>query len=223
MVPSRLALRLARWLVATAVFAALVVGIAGRLDLVMLNAYLGMCAALLLVMTLVVDPELVGERLRGGQKGEDPGRLLAIRILCLITFVVALLDIGRLHLSDSVPRTVQAVALGATAAGFLCVVWALAANRFFVPVIRIQSERGHRVVASGPYGRVRHPGYAAMALFVPASALALGSWWALLPALAASALFVMRAAHEDRFLRLNLEGYEQYAGRVRYRLVPGVW
>ena len=218
----RVPLRLARWLIVTALLAAAMMAVAGSTRLVMLNAYVGLFAIVTLALMLVVDPDRVRERLRP-QKGEDEARLLAIRLLCLATFAIALLDIGRLHASDSVPRPLQIGALAVTGAGFLWVVWALAVNRFFVPVIRIQSERGHQVVDRGPYGWMRHPGYAGLVLALPASALALGSWWALVPALATSALFVRRTLHEDRFLRGHLEGYDQYAARVRHRLVPGVW
>ena len=222
MVLTRLPLRLLRWTVIMTVVTGMMLALAGRTDLVMLNAYLVLFAVVALAVTLLVDPELVRERMRP-QKGEDEARLLVIRLLSLATFTIALLDIGRFHASDSVPRPVQIAALAVVAVGFLWVVWALAVNRFFVPVIRIQSERGHHVVDRGPYGWVRHPGYAGIVLGIPASALALGSWWALAPALAVAALFVRRAAHEDRFLRGHLEGYEQYASRVRHRLVPGVW
>ena len=207
----------------TTVLTAVMLAVAGRTDRVMLDAYLGMCALVLLVATLVVDPDLVRERLRGGARGEDPTRLLFIRLLFLATFAVALLDIGRFHWSDSVPPAVGVVALAATGAAFAWIVWAVSVNRFFLPVVRIQSERGHQVVASGPYARVRHPGYAGMVLMAPGTALALGSWWALAPALLLSFLFLRRTAHEDRFLREQLTGYDVYAARVRYRLVPGVW
>lgn len=223
MVPSRLPLRLARWVLVVALMSGAMLAIAGRLDLVMLNAYLVMGAVVALAAALGADPDLIRERLRPHQKGEDPARLIAIRVLILAMFVTALLDIGRLHVSDSVPRAVQIGALAAAALGLLEVVWALSVNRFFVPVIRIQSERGHHVVDRGPYARVRHPGYAGVAIAIPASALALGSWWALLPALVVAALFVRRAAHEDRFLRAHLDGYVEYAARVRHRLIPGVW
>lgn len=223
MVPSRLPLRLARWVLAVALVCGTMLAIAGRLDLVMLDAYLIVAAVVALVAALGADPDLIRERLRPNQKGEDSARLNAIRTLVLAMFLTALLDIGRLHLSDSVPRAVQIAALAAAALGLLGAVWALSVNRFFVPVIRIQSERGHQVVDRGPYGHVRHPGYAGMVIAMPATALALGSWWALLPALMVAALFVRRAAHEDRFLREHLDGYLEYAGRVRYRLVPGIW
>jgi len=222
MVLSKLTLRLVRWLIVTAVVAVVMLAVAGRADLVMLNAYLAMCAVIALAMTLVVDPDLVRERLRP-QKGEDEARLLAIRLLFAALFTIALLDIGHLHASDSVPRPLQILALVVAFVGFLFVVWAMAANRFFVPVIRIQSERGHQVVDRGPYEWVRHPGYAGLVLLGPASALALGSWWALVPALVVAALFVRRAAHEDHFLRQHLDGYAKYAARVRFRLIPGIW
>jgi protein-S-isoprenylcysteine O-methyltransferase Ste14 len=216
-------LRLARALLASAAFAALVLAVAGRRDLPMVNALVGVCAAFALFAALRVDPELLRERLRRHQTGEDPRRLAFIRALFPILFVVALLDVGRFHWSDSVPRALQLAGLGLMAAAFALILWSMTANRFFVPVIRLQPERGHQVVSSGPYARVRHPGYAGMALAAPASALALGSWWALLPALTLATLFVARAAHEDQFLLGHLEGYAAYTARVPWRLVPGVW
>jgi len=91
------------------------------------------------------------------------------------------------------------------------------------PALRIQTERGHSVITSGPYQIVRHPGYFAMLVAVPASALAVGSWLALLPAFAFSAVIVRRTTLEDRYLRQVFPGYLGYADSVRYRLLPGVW
>lgn len=96
-------------------------------------------------------------------------------------------------------------------------------NRFFSTAIRIQTDRAHQVVSRGPYAVVRHPGYLGMIVAAPASVLALGSWWALAPALAYSALVARRVATEDHFLHERLDGYPAYATRVRYRLIPGVW
>jgi len=218
-----LLMRLARWLLFAVLLVAFSLGIAGRTDLPMLNAFIGVCAGMLLAGLLIMDPDLARERLRRGQTGEDPVRLAWIRGLFLGMFVFALLDIGRLHWSDRVPPALQAGGLALFALAFLWELWAVSVNRFFVPVIRLQTDRGHRVVDAGPYALVRHPGYAAMTLMSPAAALALGSWWALAPGLVLSSLFLARAAHEDRFLRGNLEGYPDYAARVRFRLLPGVW
>ncbi len=96
-------------------------------------------------------------------------------------------------------------------------------NRFFSPVLRVQSERGHHVIDRGPYRWVRHPGYAGAVLCAVASAPALGSWWALVPAALYAVAFIRRAMREERFLRNELIGYEAYASRVRWWMVPGGW
>ena len=220
---SQIPQRIGRWLVFTSLLVVATLLVAGRLDLPMLNAYLATCAALFLVATLFVDPELMKERLRRGQKGEDPLRLALLRVLFVAFLGVALLDIGRFHWSDTVPRALQVAALLLVVVAMALTFWAVAVNQFFVPVIRLQTDRGHRVVSEGPYALVRHPGYAGNVLSTPASALALGSWWALVPALAISILFVLRTVHEDRFLEERLEGYREYASRVRFRLVPHLW
>ena len=93
----------------------------------------------------------------------------------------------------------------------------------FEPGVRIQTERGHHVVDTGPYAIIRHPGYFAACLLFPGIALALGSWWALVPAGFAVLLIVIRTAWEDRTLHAELAGYAAYAKRVRFRLIPGVW
>ena len=215
--------RLTRWFVFTSVFALAFFVVAGRLDLPMLNAYVGMIAVIFLVASLFVDPDLMKERTRRGQTGADPRRLALIRLLFVAFMALTLLDIGRFHWSDTVPRSLQVASLVVAASAMAWTFWAVVVNRYFVPVIRIQAERGHRVVSEGPYAWVRHPGYAGNVLAAPATAVALGSWWALAPALAISLLFVLRTVHEDRFLRDHLEGYREYAARVRYRLVPHLW
>lgn len=215
--------RLGRWLLFAVVLAGCTFGIAGRTDLAALNAFIAVAAGLMLVAILVIDPDLARERFRRGQTGEDPVRLAWLRGLFLVLFVFGLLDVGRLHWTDRVPPPLQIGALVVFALAFAWEVWAVSVNRFFVPVIRLQADRGHRVVSTGPYALVRHPGYAGMMLMGPAAALAIGSWGAMAPGLALSALLLARTAHEDGFLRRNLEGYPEYAHRVRFRVLPGVW
>ena len=108
-------------------------------------------------------------------------------------------------------------------AGYVLGSYALIENRFFSGVVRIQTARGHHVVSSGPYHWVRHPGYAGALLTYLATPLLLDSGWAFLPTLAIAAVLVIRTALEDRTLQDELAGYRDYAGRVRYRLLPGVW
>ena len=101
--------------------------------------------------------------------------------------------------------------------------WAESVNKFFEPTVRIQTDRGHRVIDTGPYAIVRHPGYASGYLLFVGMPLALGSLWALIPAILSCLLLVVRTILEDQTLRNELAGYEEYAQRVRYRLIPGVW
>jgi len=103
------------------------------------------------------------------------------------------------------------------------IAWAMAVNPFLETTVRIQSERGHRVVSTGPYRVVRHPMYVGAILTFAAGPLVLGSLWAYAPAGFAAVLFLFRTGLEDRTLRRELAGYEEYAQRTRYRLLPGVW
>jgi protein-S-isoprenylcysteine O-methyltransferase Ste14 len=172
---------------------------------------------------LLADPGLARERLRPGPGGRDYATVIATTPLWLVSFVVAGLDVGRFHWSDSVPPALQAVGLVLFAAAMVVETWAVAVNRFFSSVVRIQRDRGHHVITTGPYRYVRHPGYAGALLLFLGGGLALGSWLALLLNLAMIPAMIRRTVIEDRSLRQELEGYAQYAEKVRYRLIPGVW
>ena len=99
----------------------------------------------------------------------------------------------------------------------------MVSNEFFSGVVRIQMERGHKVASAGPYQYVRHPGYVGITLLTLGTPLMLGSAWAFIPAGATVLLTVFRTALEDATLQRELDGYADYAARVRYRLLPGVW
>lgn len=101
--------------------------------------------------------------------------------------------------------------------------WAMAVNPYAESTVRIQTDRGHTVIASGPYRFVRHPMYVGAILMVFGTPLILGSLWALVISVAIAVLFTVRTALEDHTLRRELAGYEPYAARTRYRLLPGVW
>jgi protein-S-isoprenylcysteine O-methyltransferase Ste14 len=107
--------------------------------------------------------------------------------------------------------------------GYAFAAWALIENRFFSSVVRIQVDRGHVVCDSGPYRVVRHPGYAGNMLALPGMVLALSSTWTLIPAAVALIIAVVRTALEDQTLQDELPGYRDYARRVRYRLIPGLY
>jgi protein-S-isoprenylcysteine O-methyltransferase Ste14 len=153
-----------------------------------------------------------------------PLGLRLLNVVLLIHWVIAGLDRGRLHWTDNVPQWLQALGLAVVAASYGLVFWAMLVNRFFSSVVRIQSDRGQHVITAGPYAFVRHPGYSAGILIMLASGIALGSW------LAAAFLVVVvlpfliyRVFNEDRVLQSRLDGYADYARRVRWRLVPGIW
>jgi len=100
---------------------------------------------------------------------------------------------------------------------------ALMANRFFSGMVRLQTERGHHLIKSGPYGWVRHPGYLGALLTYVATPILLDSWWTFIPVFLTFLLIVIRTRLEDNFLKESLDGYQDYAQEVRYRLIPGVW
>jgi protein-S-isoprenylcysteine O-methyltransferase Ste14 len=205
-------------LAAVSLFAA-----AGTIAILGFWLYLAILAAIIVASLLALDPGLLRERMRPG--GQRPP--LALRLFTIVMFlhwIVAGLDRGRFHWSDGVPSWIQALGLIALAAGYVLCFWAMAVNRFFSSVVRIQSDRGQHVVASGPYAYVRHPGYLAGIVIILVSGLALGSWLAALLVIVSSLPFLLyRAITEDRVLQAELLGYADYARRVRWRLVPGIW
>ncbi len=107
--------------------------------------------------------------------------------------------------------------------GFALMLWAQAVNRHFEPSVRIQTDRDHKVISDGPYAYVRHPGYVAATFLAVGMALALGSLWALVPAVIVKLLLLYRTVREDRLLQEELNGYAEFARNTRYRWVPGVW
>jgi protein-S-isoprenylcysteine O-methyltransferase Ste14 len=202
---------------------ALLFGCAGRWNLLPFWAYLGVWAAAILAVPLVTDPTLLKERLRPGPGGQDYMTLIVVSPCWLGQHAVAGLDVGRFHWSDGVPLAVQVIGLLAMIAGMAVTVWAMAVNRYFSSVIRIQADRGHHLVTSGPYAYVRHPFYACWPILTVGAGLALGSWLAALIGLFLMFPILLRTAKEDRTLREQLKGYAAYALKVRYRLFPGVW
>ena len=185
-------------------------------------AFIGVMLLALLIGLRIIPSETTKGRLTP-QKTHDPGVLLTMRLAAFGTIVTAIIDVTGAHWSDRVPLAVSAVGLLFVALALGFAMSAVRANKFFMPAVRIQAERGHHVVDSGPYRLVRHPGYLAMAFLTPSIALAVGSWVALVPALVFTSAVVYRSWGEDRFLHANLEGYPAYAARTRYRLIPGVW
>jgi protein-S-isoprenylcysteine O-methyltransferase Ste14 len=135
-------------------------------------------------------------------------------------FVAAGLDAVRFGPAAPIPQSTQVAAFFVFALGYGFAFWAVRSNRFFSTFVRIQEDRDHSVVSSGPYDLVRHPGYAGVLLAHLALPFALESIWALLPAALGTIFFVARTSREERTLRDRLVGYREYQ---TWRLLPGVW
>jgi protein-S-isoprenylcysteine O-methyltransferase Ste14 len=196
---------------------------AGTVAIASFWAYLAILAVVMIVSFAALDPGLLRERMRpGGRK--PPLSLTIFSLVLFMHWIVAGLDRGRFHLSDDVPGWLQGVCLFTVAAGYALALWAMRVNRFFSSVIRIQTDRGQRVVTTGPYVFVRHPGYTAGILIIVASGPALGSWLAAALIVTFSLPFLLyRTIAEDQTLQGELAGYSDYATRVRWRLLPGIW
>ncbi len=199
---------------------------AGRLDWpwawVLLGLYLVMIAVNAVVM-FRISPETIARRAEAeGQKGWDRvvGGLWAVAGLAGL--IVAGLD-ARFGWTAPLSVGVHLAGAAGYTLGFALFSWAMASNAYFATVVRVQADQGHRVCTTGPYRFVRHPGYVGAILQSLISPLLLGSLWAFLPGVLAAGLMVVRTALEDRTLRAELPGYQDYAGAVRFRLLPGIW
>jgi protein-S-isoprenylcysteine O-methyltransferase Ste14 len=140
----------------------------------------------------------------------------------MAVWITAGLD-DRFHWSGSMPVLALLAGVVLAMLGAALIAWAIRSNQFFSSVVRIQKDRGHSVVESGPYRFVRHPGYAGMAAFTLATPMILNSYWAFAPAAATSAVIVLRTVLEGMTLKNELDGYADYACRVRYRWFPAIW
>ncbi|WP_024851261.1 methyltransferase family protein [Hydrogenovibrio kuenenii] len=159
------------------------------------------------------------------QKAKAWDKVLAPLMAVSISFplvIVAGLD-HRYQWTHEFPLWVNLTGLLLVGGGYAFAAWAFAENRFFYSVVRIRVDQGHVVCDSGPYRFVRHPGYAGNMLALFGMALALSSMWTLIPVAVASIITVVRMELEDRALQEELPGYRDYAQRVRYRLIPGIY
>jgi protein-S-isoprenylcysteine O-methyltransferase Ste14 len=170
-----------------------------------------------------VNPEVVSARIRFHRGTKRWDRILLCFLLPAVyaVFLIAALDGGKHRLP--VPWLVRGIGYVLFLIGVGILTWAQSVNKFFEKTVRIQTDRGHKVIDTGPYAIVRHPGYVGFMLFFVGGAVCLGSLWALIPAGLASTLLVLRTRWEDQTLQAELPGYKEYAQRVHCKLIPGVW
>jgi protein-S-isoprenylcysteine O-methyltransferase Ste14 len=171
------------------------------------------------------DPGLLAERMRltsrDGQPAADKKFMLVFVAVGLLWFVAMGLD-RRIGGSDA-PLALEALGLAMYLLSTGLILWVFHENSFAAPVVKVQTERDHHVISTGPYALVRHPMYSSIMLYFVGIPLLLGSWWGLAFVPLFFALFAIRTGIEERALVEGLSGYADYAARVRYRLLPGVW
>ena len=183
---------------------------------------IGLVSGLWLAKT---DPELLAERMRLTARDEQPAAdkffVPVLGAAFLGWFVLMGID-HRLHGPDF-PLALQTIGLAMLFVSTVFIMWVMHVNSFAAPLVKVQSERGHHVISSGPYAWVRHPMYTGAIVFFIGMPLLLGSLWGLIASPLLAAMFAIRIGIEERTLREGLDGYIDYTSQVRYRLLPGIW
>ncbi len=185
---------------------------------------LGLWVGATALTVIPANPALLAERASRpkGTKAWDTAIMSIVGLIILAVYVVGGLDV-RYGWTTSFPTWAQIVGVILAVLGYALVVWATASNAFFSLIVRIQKDRGHAVATGGPYRFVRHPGYVGSIIAYVGTPIILGSWWAIGLGVVTAILMIVRTAFEDKTLLAELDGYKEYAARVRYRLLPGVW
>ena len=171
------------------------------------------------------NPGLLTERMRLGTSDQQGWDKVLFPLMLMFTFLWLIfipLDAVRFHWSQ-MPLVAQAAGAVILLASFFLLFLTFRENSYLSPVVRVQQERGHTVISTGPNHYVRHPMYAASMVFVVGTSLLLGSWYGILLGLLFVLVVARRAVLEERTLQVNLQGYTAYMAQVRYRLIPHVW
>jgi len=172
------------------------------------------------------SPGLLAERITGigkpGQPTWDKVFFAVIELFFVAWLVLMALDAVRFRWSQ-MPEWLQVAGAVPLIGSFYLFFLTFRENPYLSPAVRVQAERGHRVVCTGPYRYVRHPMYAGVIPFIVGATLLLGSWYGLLFGLILVAGIVFRAVKEEHILRVELPGYDAYMTQVRYRFIPYVW
>ncbi len=178
-----------------------------------------------LVVLLKMNPSLLDARTkrRKFESRFDMFLMLFVMTPALVAVpIVAGLDAVRYRLLP-IPFWAVLPAVLLHIAGYAVILFSMVVNPYSEKTVRIQTERGHHVITTGPYASVRHPIYTGFILFFLSIPLILGSGWAFVPVVVACVVLIIRTVFEDRFLQKNLPGYKEYAQKTRYMLLPGIW
>lgn len=187
--------------------------------------YFLLCVYVYLFNWILIPSELLQERFKPGpgtKKWDYVFHAFYFPLTYMIPLVAAL-DGGRYHWTGEFPLWIKVLAFAVIFLGFSLEILSVWTNRFFSTTVRIQKDRGHFVIDKGPYAFIRHPGYVASIISSFCIAIGLNSLWALIPAGLYALLLITRTVLEDNTLQKELPGYADYAARVKYRLLPGIW
>jgi len=198
--------------------------IAGTLNLPSVWLYLALRMLFTAACVLAMSEDVARERLKPGPGSRpEPIYNTGAAIAWISHVVIVPLDLGRFHWSAGFPPWLQVIGVIVMLAGMSLVVWAFRHNEYLSARIRVQTDRGQQVADTGPYAHIRHPNYAGGFLQSLFSGLVFASWPSILPLILHLVLLVYRTLQEEKVLSAELPGYDEYAKRVRYRFVPGVW
>jgi len=169
------------------------------------------------------NPELIRRRMRISKFTKTWDKVWAVLFAFAIIAIYVAAVMEAQDRVSSAPGAAWLLGLTIFVPGWALAIWSMVVNPFFEKTVRIQTDHGHRVIDTGPYAYMRHPGYVGFAGWMLSTPLLLASNWAFVPTLISVVLLVIRTALEDRTLHAELPGYAEYASRVRFRLIPGVW
>jgi protein-S-isoprenylcysteine O-methyltransferase Ste14 len=199
---------------------------ASRLGWTLGRIYVGIVGVTLVINLVCLrlwNPELIRRRIRVSKFSKTWDKVWAVMfgVAMIAIYVVAVMESR--DRAPSAPGAGWLLGLAIFVPGWALAIWSMVVNPFFEKTVRIQTDHGHRVIDTGPYAYMRHPGYVGFAGWMLSTPLLLASTWAFIPAIISVVLLVIRTALEDRTLHEELPGYTEYATRVRFRLIPGVW
>lgn len=174
------------------------------------------------------DPDLLAERLKlvplhKEQKTWDKVIMVVFFIAAIALYIIPGFDVVRYGWSESLPLWMKLIAMLVHIPCFILLGWIMRENTYLAQVVKIDKQRGHKVITTGPYARVRHPMYTVIIILLFAVPVALGSRYALGLSVFLTLLLIVRTYLEDRTLYAELEGYPEYTQKTRYRLLPGIW
>jgi protein-S-isoprenylcysteine O-methyltransferase Ste14 len=211
----------------TVIFAALLFLAAGTIHWPRAWIFLGVVFVAAALSTFAIPEDLLNERFKLPVQRRQPLADRIVILAFLASFIAVILfiplDVFRLHLTGPPANAASLLGLALFAAGWWLITAAMVENPFAAPVVKLQMERGHHVIESGPYRIVRHPMYTGAIPLLIGMALWFGSYAATLAAIVPIVLIAIRVVIEEKFLRSELSDYDQYTTRTRFRLIPFVW